>query len=318
MENIYDPRFQNEDAAREHLEALHWPNGPVCPHCESKDTKRLPPQRGRKTKAHPEGALRKGVVQCNDCRKQFTVTVGTVLESSKIPLHKWLLATHLMCASKKGISAHQLHRMLGVTYKTAWFMAHRIREAMAPTDDTPMGGPGGTVEVDETYIGRDKTKALSRTPIQHMNRVVSLVDRVTGRSTSVVFTESFGPANVSKLLFTRIDRQSRLVTDEAKAYIAPGRHFAAHETVNHRIKEYARGDVTTNTVEGFFGIFKRGMRGIYQHCGQQHLHRYLAEFDFRYSNRSGLGTNDAERADLALKGITGKRLTYRRTDPIAA
>lgn len=316
--NIYEPRFQNEDAAREHLEGLHWPYGPVCPHCESKDTKRLPAQRGRKTKAHPEGALRKGVVQCNDCRQQFTVTVGTVFESSKVPLHKWLLATHLMCASKKGISAHQLHRMLGVTYKTAWFMAHRIREAMVPTDDTPMGGPGGTVEVDETYIGRDKTKALSRTPIQHMNRVVSLVDRVTGRSTSVVFTESFGPANVSKLLFTRIDRQSRLVTDEAKAYIAPGRHFAAHETVNHRIKEYARGDVTTNTVEGFFGIFKRGMRGIYQHCGQQHLHRYLAEFDFRYSNRSGLGTNDAERADLALKGITGKRLTYRRTDAIAA
>ena len=318
MTNVYDPRFQNEDAAREHLEALHWPYGPVCPHCKSKDTKRLPAQRGRKTKAHPEGALRKGVVQCNACRKQFTVTVGTVFESSKVPLHKWLLATHLLCSSKKGMSAHQLHRTIGVTYKTAWFMAHRIREAMVDTDETPMGGEGGIVEVDETYIGRDKTKALSRTPLQHMNRVVSLVDRVTGRSVSVVFTESFGPANVSKLLFTRIDRKSRLLTDEAKAYITPGRQFAAHETVNHRTKEYARGDVTTNTVEGFFGIFKRGMRGIYQHCGQQHLHRYLAEFDFRYSNRSGLGIEDAERADIALKGISGKRLTYRRTNAVAA
>lgn len=318
MENIYAPRFQNEDAAREHLEALHWPHGPVCPHCKSKDTKRLPAQRGRKTKAQPEGAIRKGVVQCNACRKQFTVTVGTVFERSKVPLHKWLLATHLIVSSKKGISSHQLHRTLGVTYKTAWFMAHRIREAMTDTDTTPMGGEGGIVEVDETYIGRDKTKALSRTPIQHMNRVVSLVDRVTGRSASIVFTESFGPANVSKLLFSRVDRKSRLMTDEAKAYIAPGRHFAAHETVNHRTKEYARGDVTTNTVEGFFGIFKRGMRGIYQHCGQQHLHRYLAEFDFRYSNRSGLGINDTERADIALKGISGKRLMYRRIDAIPA
>lgn len=316
--NVFDPRFQNEDAAREHLESLHWPDGPVCPHCGSANAKRLPPQKGRKTRAHPEGMVRKGVVQCNACRQQYTVTVGTVFESSKVPLHKWLLANHLLVSSKKGISAHQIGRTIGVSYKTAWFMMHRIREAMTPSDNGPMGGPGGTVEVDETYIGRDKTKALSRTPIQHMNRVVSLVDRVTGRSTSVVFTESFGPANVSKLLFTRIDRQSRLITDEAKAYIAPGRHFASHETVNHRTKEYARGDVTTNTVEGFFGIFKRGMKGIYQHCGQQHLHRYLAEFDFRYSNRSGLGINDTERADIALMGITGKRLTYRRISPIAA
>lgn len=305
--NLFEPRFQNADKAREYLEALHWPHGPICPHCTSDNATRL------------EGAKhRAGLVQCNDCRQQFTVTVGTVFERSKVPLNKWLLANHLICASKKGISAHQLHRMLGVTYKTAWFMAHRIREAMVSTDDTPMGGPGGTVEVDETYFGRDKTKAKSRTPIQHMNRIVSLVDRATGRSTSVVFTESFGPANVSKLLFTRIDRQSRLVTDEAKPYIAPGRQFAAHETVNHRMKEYARGDVTTNTVEGFFGIFKRGMRGIYQHCGQQHLHRYVAEFDFRYTNRSGKGVEDRERADIALMGIAGKRLTYRRIGAVAA
>lgn len=305
--SLFAPRFQNADKAREYLEAIHWPHGPVCPHCQSDDCTRL------EGKKH-----RPGVVQCNACRHQFTVTVGTVFERSKVPLNKWLLANHLMVASKKGISAHQLHRMLGVTYKTAWFMAHRIRAAMVETDTGPLGGEGGIVEVDETYLGRDKTKPLSRTPLQHMNRIVSLVDRVSGRSVSVVFTESFGPANVSKLLFTRVDRASRLFTDEAKAYIAPGRHFASHETVNHRIKEYARGDVTTNTVEGFFGIFKRGMRGIYQHCGQQHLHRYLAEFDFRYSNRSGVGVNDTERADLALKGITGKRLTYRRIGGLAA
>lgn len=308
--NLFEPRFQDADEARKYLEDLHWPHGPVCPHCGSGDNqKRL-----------EGGKHRPGLVQCNnsECRKQYTVTVGTVFERSKVPLNKWLLATHLMCASKKGISAHQLHRMLGVTYKTAWFMAHRIREAMTPSDDEPMGGEGDTVEVDETYFGRDKSKPKSRTPIQHMNRIISLVDRTTGRSTSVVFTESFGPANVAKLLFSRIDRKSRLVTDEAKPYITPGREFASHETVNHRVKEYVRGDVTTNTVEGFFGIFKRGMRGVYQHCGQQHLHRYVAEFDFRYSNRSGRGVEDRERADIALKGIMGKRLTYRRTSGLAA
>lgn len=319
MTSLYEPRFTDENAAREHLESLQWPNGPVCPHCKSTNAKRLPAQRGRPTKAHPEGAVRAGVVQCNDCRKQYSVTVGTVFESSKIPLHKWLLANHLMVASKKGISAHQLHRMLGVTYKTAWFMSHRIREAMISTDDTPLGGGGGIVEVDETYIGRDQTKPKSKLALHHMNRVVSLVDRSTGRSISVVFNQSFGPKEVAKLLFTKIDRDSRLITDEARPYIAPGKQFKAHQTVNHRDKEYARGDVTTNTVEGFFGIFKRGMRGIYQHCGQQHLGRYLAEFDFRYTHRIANGYDDAERADMALKGIVGKRLTYRRIDsPVAA
>ncbi|MEL7689176.1 IS1595 family transposase [Citromicrobium bathyomarinum] len=305
--NLFEPRFQNVEAAREHLEAIHWPNGPVCPHCKSKNATRL-----------EDGKHRPGLVQCNDCRKQFTVTVGTVFERSKVPLNKWLLATHLMCASKKGISAHQLHRMLGVTYKTAWFMAHRIREAMKPTDDGPMGGPGGTVEVDETYFGRDKTKPQSRMPMRHMNRIVSLVDRVTGRSTSIVFTETFNAENVSRLLYTRVDRATRLITDEAHSYKGPGKQFAKHESVNHMRGEYVRGDVTTNTVEGFFGIFKRGMRGVYQHCGQQHLNRYVAEFDFRYTNRTACGVNDVERTDIALKGIAGKRLTYRRTDAVAA
>ena len=305
--NLFEPRFQNVDAARQHLEAIHWPHGPVCPHCKSKNATRL-----------EGGKHRPGLVQCNDCRKQFTVTVGTVFERSKVPLNKWLLATHLICASKKGISAHQLHRMLGVTYKTAWFMAHRIREAMTSTDDTPMGGEGGTVEADETYFGRNQlADKTNRMPIRRMNRIVSLVDRVTGRATSIVFNGDFNAAEMGKLLYTRVDRKSRLVTDEASVYKPVGKQFAKHEWVAHKRDEYVRGDVTTNTVEGFFGIFKRGMRGIYQHCGQQHLARYLAEFDFRYSNRSGLGIGDVERADIVLKGIAGKRLTYRRTNESA-
>lgn len=306
MTSIYEPRFTDAEKAREHLEALHWPRGPVCPHCKSMNATRL-----------EGGKHRPGLVQCNDCRKQFTVTVGTVFERSKVPLHKWLLATHLMCASKKGISAHQLHRMLGVTYKTAWFMSHRIREAMVSDDDSPMGGEGGTVEVDETYFGKDQLAKPSRLPIRNMNKIVSLVDRATGRSVSIVFTEELNAENIAKLLYTRIDRKSRLITDEAHFYKRPGKQFAKHESVSHARKEYARGDVTTNTIEGFFGIFKRGMRGIYQHCGQQHLARYLAEFDFRYTNRIANGVDDAVRADLALKGIKGKRLTYRRTNSAA-
>jgi hypothetical protein len=319
--NVYDPRYQNEDAAREHLEKLMWPDGPVCPHCGSLNAKRLPPQRGRKTKAHPEGTVRKGVCQCNDCRQQFTVTVGTVFESSKVPLHKWLLANHLLVSSKKGISAHQLHRMLGVTYKTAWFMAHRIREAMKETDKGPMGGPGADIECDETYWGKNPETQDNRMAIRRMNRIVSLVDRATGRACSVVFNEAFSPDTIGSYLFTRVDRSSRLLTDDHGAYKRPGRDFAAHGIVNHTQDEYVSKldrTITTNTVEGFFGIFKRGMRGIYQHCGQQHLHRYLAEFDFRYSNRSGLGIDDAERADIALKGSAGKRLTYRRIGGLAA
>jgi transposase-like protein len=306
--NLFEPRFQDADAAREYLEKLHWPHGPVCPHCGSADD-----QKRLEGKAH-----RAGLVQCNSCRQQYTVTVGTVFERSKVPLNKWLLATHLLCASKKGMSAHQLHRMLGVSYKTAWFMAHRIREAMTDKNPGPMGGEGSTIEADETYFGKDKTAAKSRTPIRNMNKIVSLVDRTTGRATSVVFTDQLTSGNMQRMLFTHVDRKSRLVTDEAHFYKAPGKAFAKHETVNHRMKEYARGDVTTNTVEGFFGIFKRGMKGIYQHCGQNHLHRYVAEFDFRYTNRSGHGVNDHERADIALMGAVGKRLTYRRIGELAA
>lgn len=308
--NLFEPRFQDADIARMYLEDLRWPHGPECPHCGSgDDQKRL-----------KGGKHRPGLVQCNTCRKQYTVTVGTVFERSKVPLNKWLLATHLMCASKKGISAHQLHRMLGITYKTAWFMAHRIREAMK-TDGGPMGGPGHDVEADETYYGKDKNAPQSRMAIRNMNRIVSLVDRKTGRSTSVVFNGAFNADLLGRYLLTRVDRQSRLLSDDNKSYRPVGQNFAKHQWVNHTQDEYvSASDPTahTNTIEGFFGIFKRGMRGIYQHCGQQHLHRYLAEFDFRYSNRSGRGIEDRERADIALKGIVGKRLTYRRISRLAA
>jgi transposase-like protein len=319
MTNLTAPRFTDADAAREHLEALHWPNGPVCPHCGSVDAKRLPAQRGRPSKKNPEGAIRKGVIQCNGCRQQFTVTSDTVFADSKVPLNKWLLATHLMVSSKKGISAHQLHRMLGVTYKTAWFMAHRIREAMIPGDNGPMGGNGGMVEADETFIGR--VPGNSRMAIHNMNKVVSLVDRVTGRATSVVFTGSINSGTIGKILLENVARDTHLMTDEGGHYRNMGKLFSAHSTVNHARGEYVRkGDSTfhTNTIEGFFGIFKRGMRGVYQHCGSQHLQRYLREFDFRYSNRVALGVNDEERRDIALAGIVGKRLTYRRVGSVAA
>lgn len=308
--NLFEPRFQDADIARMYLEDLRWPHGPECPHCGSgDDQKRL-----------KGGKHRPGLVQCNACRKQYTVTVGTVFERSKVPLNKWLLATHLLCASKKGMSAHQLHRMLGVTYKTAWFMAHRIREAMK-TDGGPMGGPGHDVEADETYYGKDKNAPQSRMAIRNMNRIVSLVDRKTGRSTSVVFNGAFNADLLGRYLLTNVDRQSRLLSDDNKSYRPVGQNFAKHVWVNHTQDEYvSASDPTahTNTIEGFFGIFKRGMRGVYQHCGQQHLHRYLAEFDFRYSNRSGRGVEDRERADIALKGIVGKRLTYRRISGLAA
>lgn len=257
MENavdIFAPRFQSEDAAREHLEKLHWPEGPTCPHCGSDNAKRLPPQKGRKTKAHPEGVVRKGVVQCNDCRKQYTVTVGTVFESSKVPLNKWLLANHLLCASKKGISGHQMARMLGVTYKTAWFMMHRIREAMADTGDTPMGGLGVTIEADETYIGGKETNkhASKRRERQFAGKgkqpVVSLVER-DGK------VRSFHVANVNgntlrHVLVTNADRGSWLMTDDHSGYKTVGKEFSGHGVVKHSQGEYVRATYFhTNTIE---------------------------------------------------------------------
>lgn len=310
---LTDKIFTDAEAAREHLEATRWPHGPICPHCGVVDQ-----ATGLKGKAH-----RPGLYQCNACREQFTVTVGTVFERSKVPLNKWLLATYLISSSKKGISAHQIGRTLGVTYKTAWFMMHRIREAMAPASHAPMGGGGGTVEVDETYIGTDheaktRSKKMRRT-VHNMNKVVSLVDRNTGRARSIV-VDKLTNASVWAILSENVSREARLMTDESHLYKQAGREFAAHASVNHGQDEWvSREDRTahTNTIEGFFGVFKRGMKGVYQHCGKQHLHRYTAEFDFRYSFRSALGVDDEARTDEALRGIAGKRLTYRRTNQAA-
>lgn len=322
--DIFAPRFQSEDAAREHLEALHWPEGPFCPHCGSFAATRLPPQKGRRTKAHPEGMIRKGVVQCNDCRQQYTVTVGTVFESSKVPLNKWLLANHLLCCSKKGISGHQMARMLGVTYKTAWFMMHRIREAMRATNDEPMGGFGKFVEADETYVGgkasnrnataRRRKVVGQAAPMGDKQPVMSLVER-GGKVRSFHLAKVTGET-LRSVLVTNVARHTWLMTDDHSGYKAVGKEFGYHGVVKHSLGEYGReGVFHTNTVEGFFSLLKRGIIGTYHHISEKHLHRYCAEFDFRYNTRK---VSDFERADENLLGAVGKRLTYRRTSAVAA
>ena len=299
-------KFHDVTAAREHLEAILWPDGPVCPHCgEYENIKKL------KGKSH-----RPGLHACNSCRGHFTVTVGTVLERSKIPLNKWVLGFHLMAASKKGMSAHQLHRMLGVTYKTAWFMAHRIREGMRDLSPDPVGGGNKVVEADETYVG-GKAKNRAFGPPPKKEAVFALVER--GGKVHSFHVPAVNAKTLRPILVTHADRDSYLMTDEAGAYVRVGREFSGHGTVNHSINEYVRGGFWyTNTVENYFSIFKRGITGVYQHVSQQHLKRYLGEFDFRYNERTGLGVSDDERADKALMGISGKRLTYRRTNEAQA
>lgn len=310
MANLTDPIFNNEEAARSHFEAIRWPDGRVCPHCGTVDNSTL--MQGKTTRA--------GLYKCRDCRKPFTATMGTVYERSHIPLHKWLLATHLMVSSKKGISAHQLFRMLGFgSYRTAWFMAHRIREAMRCDDVTPFGSGGGTVEADETFIGRIKGAPVKRA-FHHKMKVLALVDRATGRSRSII-VDNVNAATIVPIVMFNIAREARVMTDEANAYRNLDRHFAGHGFTAHGAGQYVDlkdRSVHTNTVEGYFSIFKRGMKGVYQHCGEQHLHRYLREFDFRYSNRAALGINDADRTTLALRGAVGKRLTYERPHGSAA
>jgi transposase-like protein len=307
-----NPIFTNEIAAREALEAVRWPNGPVCPHCGSTgdDVALLQGKSGRP-----------GLFYCNGCKGQFTVTVATVFERSKIPLSKWWMACHLLNSSKKGISAHQMHRMLGVTYKTAWFMMHRLREAMRTGGLEPMGGAGKIVEADETYFGKPDEPYVSKQrkgrPYiygrkRNTRSVVALVER-GGAVRSFHPAVADGPT-VAHIVRENIARETQLHTDESRLYIKVGAEFAAHETVTHSNNEYVRGAIHTNTVENYFSVFKRGMKGTYQHCGEKHLHRYLAEFDFRYNTRTALGFNDGERAALAMKGIGGKRLTYRPTN----
>jgi transposase-like protein len=300
--NITDPIFHNEDKAREHLESDRWNGEPVCPHCESARVRRM----GGKTQA--------GMFLCNDCRDKFTVRTGSVMERSHIPLHKWLLATHLMAASKKGMSAKQMERMLGVTYKTAWFLCHRIREAMDGANDTgPLGGPGQVIESDEAFVGGFKKKRLSG-KVAPKKKVVTLVER-GGRARSFHITH-VDHTNIRAALVTNAHRSSVLMTDDARFYNSIGREFAGHGTTLHSNREFSRGDGHhSNTAENFFSILKRGVVGVYHHMSATHMHRYLAEFDMRYSTKN---VTDGERAALILKGMVGRRLTYRSSGLVAA
>jgi transposase-like protein len=301
--NITDPIFHNEAKAEAHIFASRWPDGePICPHCGSTRTRQM----GGKTQA--------GYWLCNDCRDKFTVRTGTVMERSHVPLHKWLLATHLMAASKKGMSAKQMERMLGVTYKTAWFLCHRIREAMtgSPSNNSPLGGPGKIVEADETFVGGKARNRKFRAPAPK-KVVVSLVER-GGEARSFHFANIHGNT-IRALVVTNVDRASHLMTDAAHHYAPIGREFASHGSVLHTGGEYVRGAAHSNTIENFFSIFKRGVIGTYHHLSEAHLSRYTAEFDFRYNTRT---ISDGERAALILKGSEGKRLTYRRIDRLAA
>jgi transposase-like protein len=302
--------FHDEKAAYEYLEARIWANGRFCPHCGTVE---------RSSKMEGE-STRVGVYKCYACRKQFSVKVGTVFESSHVKLHLWLQAVALLASSKKGMSANQLHRILGVSLKTAWFMGHRIREAMRDGNLAPMGGAGGIVEADETYFGKATPRPRSRGRIPAPTKggksgpadkraIVSLVER--GGKVRSFHVENADKGTVARIVTDNIARETRLHTDESRLYTGAGAFFATHETVKHSAKEYVRGDVHTNTIEGYFSIFKRGMKGNYQHCAEKHLHRYLAEFDFRYNNRIAHGVNDIARTDRALQGIVGKRLTYR-------
>jgi transposase-like protein len=314
--------FRNDDAARKALEAILWPDGPVCPKCGVIN--------------HAYATKKPGVFRCAEkgCRKDFTITMNTVMERSHIALHKWLQAFHLMTSSKKGISAHQLHRSLDITYEAAWFMTHRIRESMRTGGLAPMGGGGKIVEADETYYGdipedkhpkfKTRGRPFSKNPRSRRKRaIVALVER--GGSVRTFHVPVADKASVDKIVKDNIARESRLHTDESNLYFGAGDHFSAHETVKHSAKEYVRREVFrdennkrkvrkihTNSAEGYFSIFKRGMRGIYQHCAEKHLHRYLAEYDFRYNNRIALGVNDGERAARAIASASGKRLTYRQ------
>lgn len=302
MCDLTAPQFTDETKAREYLENLRWPNGPVCPHCGSVGAWKI---EGKKS--------RPGLLKCAayECRQQFTVTVGTVFESSRLPLNKWLMAVHLMCASKKGVSAHQLHRMLGITYKSAWFMAHRIREAMREENGGLLGSGGGTVEVDETFGNERKPRAQGKKGrgYAHKNKVLSLVER--GGKVRSFHVPAVNAKTLAPILREQIAKDARLMTDEAFQYIKVGREFASHGVVHHGIGEYVRGDIHSNTVEGYFSVFKRGLMGTFHHVSPEHLKRYLCEFDFRYNYRIAAGYSDRERADMTLQGIGGKRLMYR-------
>lgn len=301
MLDLNNPIYRDETEARTFLEGIRWAKGAYCPNCGGMD----------KVKKLGGAAAAKGLWHCGDCRKKFSVTVGTVFERSHIPLTKWLAAFHLMCSSKKGISAHQGHRLLDVTYKTAWFMWHRIREAMkrGGLDAVPpMGGAGAEIEADETFFGRKPGTTPHRGVPEHKLAIFSLVER--GGEVRSFHIDRATAGNIKPIIDQHVNKASTLNTDEAKRYVGIGREFDRHEAVNHRQDEYVRGTAYTNTIEGYFSIFKKGMKGVYQHCDERHLHRYLAEFDFRYSNRASRGVDDNARTREALRGVSGKRLTY--------
>jgi transposase-like protein len=306
--SVFDaPQFKTEEGAFAYVEAHLWPRGPVCPHCGNCDEARIRKMQGKTT--------RLGLYKCNECRKPFTVRMGTLFESSHLPLHLWLQVIHLMCASKKGISTRQIQRMLQCSMKTAWSLTHRIREAMRAGDlAVPFGSGGGAVEVDETYFGNKPVKVGLRRNA-HKFGVLSLVDRDTGTMRSFTF-DQFRKDEIHPIVRANLSREARLMTDEAPMYKLLGKEFAEHGTTKHGLGEYvSRFDRTihTNTVEGAFSIFKRGMKGIYQHCAEHHLHRYLAEFEFRYNNREANEISDTIRAEIALRGVVGKRLTFETT-----
>ena len=299
MSNLSAPHFHDEEKSYEYVEARLWPNGPVCPHCGG--VEKVGKLKGKTT--------RPGLWKCYQCRKPFTVKIGTIFEDSKVPMRLWLQAMYLIAGSKKGISSNQLHRILGVTLKTAWFMSHRIREAMRSNGLDQFGGEGGMVEVDETFIGREEGREV-RQSYHHKMKVLSLVDRTSGQARSFVI-DAVSVNQIGPIVVENISHEAMLMTDEHGVYrFLAARFRGGHEVVRHGASEYVRGEFHTNTIEGFFSIFKRGMKGVYQHCQKKHLHRYLAEFDFRYSNRVALGYNDSDRADALLTGVVGKRLTY--------
>lgn len=306
MSILSAPHFHNEEAALKYVEARLWPNGPVCPHCGGADN--IGRMGGKST--------RFGTMKCYDCRKPFTVKVGTIFHGSHLPLRLWLQAIYLIASSKKGISTQQLHRTLGITLKSAWFMSHRVREAMK-SGPTLFGVGGGIVEVDETFIGHDRTikpKGVKKgRGYHHKNKVLALVDRDTGQAKSIV-VDDLKAATILPILQAHIDQSAHVMTDEAAHYGSLKKSFASHRFVRHTAGEYvSKADKAqhTNTIEGFFSVFKRGMKGVYQHCGHNHLSRYIAEFDFRYNNRVALGINDLQRADALLQGVIGKRLNYK-------
>jgi transposase-like protein len=310
--DLTNPIFTDEEAARKHFESLRWPDGPECPHCgvvgEATELK--------------GASTRPGLYKCRACQKPFTAIMGTVYSSSHIPLSKWLLATHLMAASKKGISAHQLWRMLGFgSYRTAWFMAHRIREGMAPLKAAPLGGKGKVVEADTTYVGgkeknKHSNKRVGRAKGNNEKLAVHTLVERGGRARSDHVARVNGKT-LREVMTKQVHRSSTLMTDDGGEYWPVGKEFARHESVNHSAGEYVRGDAHSNTAESYFATFKRGVNGTYHSISEAHLKRYLAEFDFRYNERAALGVSDAARAEKAVKGVAGKRLNYRQPDQAA-